>query len=68
LNSERAIEVNITIMRAFVRLHEALATHKDLAHKLSELEAHLKDHDQQIQVNWKLPHPKWRFGCHGVGC
>jgi hypothetical protein len=37
-------------MRAFVRLREVLAAHKGLAHKLSELEVHLKDHDQQIQV------------------
>ena len=38
LNSDRAIEVNIAIMRAFVRLREILATHKDLARKLEELE------------------------------
>ncbi len=50
LRSKRAIEVNIAIMRAFVRLREVLATHKDLAHKLSELDLHLQDHDQQIQV------------------
>jgi len=34
LNSDRAIEVNIAIMRAFVKLREILATHKDLARKL----------------------------------
>ena len=50
LNSDRAIEVNIAIMRAFVKLRQILATHKDLARKLSELEDHLKDHDEQIQV------------------
>jgi hypothetical protein len=38
LNSSRAIQVNIGIMRAFVRLREALATHHELAHKLAELE------------------------------
>ncbi len=38
LHSERAIEVNIAVMRAFVRLREILATHKDLARKLEELE------------------------------
>ena len=48
LNSERAIGVNIAIMRAFVRLREMAATHKELARKLSELEEHLQDHDQQI--------------------
>src|SRR6266498_2471404 len=38
LNSERAIEVNIAIMRAFVQLREILSTHKDLVRKLEELE------------------------------
>lgn len=50
LNSDRAIEVNITIMRAFVKLRRTLASHKNLARKLSELETQLKDHDEQIQV------------------
>jgi hypothetical protein len=36
--SPRAIDVNIAIMRAFVHLRELLATHKDLARKLEELE------------------------------
>jgi hypothetical protein len=47
LNSDRAIEVNVAIMRAFVRLRELLATHKDLARKLEELE---KKYDAQFQV------------------
>jgi phage regulator Rha-like protein len=38
LNSERAIRVNIQIMRAFVKLKELLLTHKDLAIKLEALE------------------------------
>lgn len=38
LNSERAIEVNIAIMRAFVKLRKILSTHKELAHKLNQLE------------------------------
>ncbi len=38
LNSDRAIDVNVEIMRAFVRLRQLLATHKDLAKKLEELE------------------------------
>ncbi len=48
LRSERAIQVNIAIMRVFVRLRQMLATHKDLATKLAELENRLKDHDEQI--------------------
>ncbi|MFZ3092001.1 MAG: ORF6N domain-containing protein [Nitrospirota bacterium] len=47
LNSERAIHVNIAIMRAFVKLREMLATHKDLARKLEEME---KKYDAQFKV------------------
>jgi phage regulator Rha-like protein len=47
LNSERAILVNIEIMRAFVRLREILATHKDLARKLEEME---KKYDEQFAM------------------
>ena len=38
LRSARAVQTNIAIMRAFVRLREVLATHKDLARRLGELE------------------------------
>ncbi|MFA6282108.1 MAG: ORF6N domain-containing protein [Candidatus Omnitrophota bacterium] len=48
LNSERAIEVNIAIMRAFVRLREILLTHKDLATKIEALEAKYKNHDMKF--------------------
>ena len=47
LNSERAIEVNIAIMRAFVRLRAMLATHADLARRLEELE---QKYDEQFRV------------------
>jgi hypothetical protein len=50
LNSDRAIEVNIAIMRAFVKLREVLATHKDLARKLEEIECHLGKHDENFRV------------------
>ena len=48
LNSERAIQVNIVIMRAFVKLREILSTHKELAHKLKELEGKFEKHDTEI--------------------
>ena len=48
LNSERAIEVNIAIMRAFVRLREILLTHKDLAAKIAALESKYKNHDMRL--------------------
>lgn len=38
LNSERAVQVNIAIMRVFVKLREMIASHKDLAKRLDELE------------------------------
>ncbi len=48
LNSERAISVNIIIMRAFVKLRELISTHKKVEERLKELESKLKDHDEQI--------------------
>lgn len=50
LNSERAVEVSIFVMRAFIRLREILGTHKELARKLDELEKHVRDHDGHIQI------------------
>ncbi len=47
LRSKRAVQVNIAVMRAFVKLRELLATHKDLARKLDALE---KKYDAQLQV------------------
>ena len=52
LNSPRAIAVNIEIMRAFVRLREMIASNKELARRLDELEAKIErklcTHDQAI--------------------
>ena len=48
LRSKRAIQVNIAIMRAFVKLRHMLAGNKELATKLAELERKLEGHDQQI--------------------
>lgn len=48
LHSERAIQVNIAIMRVFVRLREMMAAHKELSLKLRELEGPIQDHDEQI--------------------
>ena len=49
LNSERAIQVNIAVMRTFVKLREVVSTHKELAHKLAELERKIARHDEHIQ-------------------
>ena len=48
VNSIRAEEVSVFVVRAFVRLREVLASNKDLAVKLIELERKLKGHDQVI--------------------
>ena len=48
LKSERAIQVNIEIMRAFVRLREMISTNKELSKKLDELERKVSTHDKAI--------------------
>ncbi len=47
LRSKRALQANIAIMRAFVRLREVIATHKDLARKLEAME---RKYDAQFRV------------------
>ena len=49
LRSERAIQVNVAVMRAFVQLRRVLASHSELAQKLNELERRLESHDEAIQ-------------------
>ncbi|TSA03609.1 MAG: ORF6N domain-containing protein [Nitrospiraceae bacterium] len=67
LNSARAIQVNIAIMRAFVKLREMLSAHTELRQKLAELERTLEGHDGQIRSLFDAirqlmapPHPKPR--------
>jgi hypothetical protein len=48
LNSERAVKVNIAIMRAFVKLRWALETNRELAQKFSELERRVDKHDEEV--------------------
>jgi len=50
LHSERAIQVNIAIMRAFVKLRQILSMNKELAYKLTELERKIAKHDEDIQA------------------
>lgn len=58
LRSKRAVQVNIAIVRTFIRLREILATHEDIARKV-------KEHDRQIATLFSvvdkllaLPEPK----------
>ena len=70
LHSKRAVRVNIEIMRAFARLREILATNKDFARRLEELERKYNAHDHQFQAVFdairelmKVPEkPKRRIG------
>ena len=50
LRSKRAIQVNIIIMRAFVKLRQILSMNKELACKLTELEHKIEKHDGDIQA------------------
>jgi phage regulator Rha-like protein len=74
LNSETAIQVNIAIMRAFVKLKGILSAHKELARKLSQLERKIEKHDAEIQAIFEairqlmIPpeKPKSRIGFRSV--
>ena len=48
LKSERAVKVNIAIMRAFVKLRQLLNANRELAKKFSELEQRVGKHDEDI--------------------
>ncbi len=50
LRSKRAIQVNIAIMRAFVRLREIFSAHRDLARQLESLERRYETHDSDIHA------------------
>lgn len=71
LNSQKAIEVSVFVVRAFVKLRELISEHKELARKIAQLERRLGDHDEQIMVlleaikqlmDPKLPPKKRRIG------
>ena len=50
LRSKRAVQVNIEIMRVFVKLRHVVSTHKELAVKFSELERKIEKHDESIET------------------
>ena len=69
LNSHRAIQVNIQIMRAFVKLRKLMVSHKDLAQKVSKLERRFNQHDKDILVIFEalkrlMSPPKEPIGFH----
>jgi hypothetical protein len=73
LNSPRAVELAIFVVRAFVQLRESLAEHREIARKIAQIEQRLFGHDQQILslieaikslMNPKLPPKSRRIGFH----
>ena len=50
LNSRRAVEVSVFIVRAFVALRRTLSEHKELAFKVAQIEHRLANHDREILV------------------
>ena len=68
LNSDRAIRVNIAIMRAFVKLRQILETNRELARKFSELERRVGKHDREIAAIRQLmtvpEKPRREIGFH----
>ena len=75
LNSRRAVQMSVIVVRAFVRLREMLATNKALAEKLAELERKVASHDGHIQSLFQTirqlmepvpPKPR-RIGFHAKG-
>jgi phage regulator Rha-like protein len=73
INSHRAIEVSVYVVRAFVKLREMLRTDKELARRLAELERRIEGHDEEIialfeairQLMEPPGKPSKRIGFHG---
>ncbi|MCK4346382.1 MAG: ORF6N domain-containing protein [Bacteroidales bacterium] len=53
LNSERAIQINIQVVRVFTRMREMLASHKEILSRLEKIEHKLAEHDNKILVIFK---------------
>lgn len=72
LRSPQAIAANIAIMRAFIHLRQIISSNKELAMRLSELERHVRSHDEEIhslvqairQLIIQEAKPKRRIGFH----
>jgi len=74
LNSRQAVETSVFVVRAFVRMREVLATHRELAVRLSELERLVQGHDvaireivEAIQQLAALPEPEGHSPKDNIG-
>jgi phage regulator Rha-like protein len=54
LSSQHAVQMNILIIRAFIKLREMLATHRDLARKIKELERQQRKHGSQFATVYSI--------------
>ena len=50
LNTPKAVDISVLVVRTFVKLRQVLSTHTELRHKLTDLEARLDGHDHSIQA------------------
>jgi phage regulator Rha-like protein len=50
LNSDKAVEMSVFVVRAFVKLREVLLNHKELAEKLASLDKKVSEHDETIRA------------------
>jgi hypothetical protein len=50
LNSKRAVQVNIVIIRTFIKLRQILSEHKDLARRLDNVERKYREHDDELKA------------------
>ena len=75
LNSKRAVKISILIVKTFVKLRQLISTHKELAHRLDELERKFENHDQEIHNIFEAIRqlleppesgPKKRIGFHAT--
>ena len=48
LNSARAVDVSVFIVRAFVKLRKVISEHKEIARKIAQLERRMTEHDEQL--------------------
>ena len=67
LKSERAVKISIVIVKTFVKLREIISTHKELSHKLDQLDKKIEKHDEEIRTIFEAirqlmipPEPKRR--------
>jgi len=54
LNSKRAIDMSIFVVRAFIKMRKIISSYKDILKKLNEFEKKIKEHDEKIEIVFKV--------------